>query len=170
MTARAEGVAERVDAEIVREVLEALCVRDGLTLDSDADPGTPARNYELAMRLGIGQVFGLEGGVVAEVELDKLRRENARLKAAILDIDAHANAIGSDEDGFNSGGYIVSLGAIHRALGILGRTGIKQREHAVSIELAHGDGCVSCQQMKQVVFDAFEAAGVQKFKESRAYG
>lgn len=47
------------DGGIVRDVLVALCERDGLSLDSEADPGTPARNYELAMRLGIGQVFGV---------------------------------------------------------------------------------------------------------------
>lgn len=44
---------------LLREVLEAVCRRDGLSLDSEADPGTPARNYELAIRLGIGQVFGV---------------------------------------------------------------------------------------------------------------
>lgn len=50
--------------QLLRAVLEALCERDGLGLGSAADPGTPARNYELALRLGIGRVFGLteEGG------------------------------------------------------------------------------------------------------------
>jgi hypothetical protein len=46
-------------AELVREVLEALCRRDGLSLESDVEPGEPARNYELALRLGIGEVFGV---------------------------------------------------------------------------------------------------------------
>jgi len=45
---------------LIGEILEALCRRDGLSLDSEADPGEPARNYELAMRLGIGRVFGLK--------------------------------------------------------------------------------------------------------------
>jgi hypothetical protein len=45
---------------LVRDILEALCERDGLSLQSDVDPGQPARNYELADRLGIGRVFGLE--------------------------------------------------------------------------------------------------------------
>lgn len=50
------GVAE---AALVRDILVALCERDGLALDSAVEPGGSARNYELALRLGIGQVFGL---------------------------------------------------------------------------------------------------------------
>jgi hypothetical protein len=46
--------------ELIRKILEALCRKDEISLDSEADPGTPARNYELALRLGIGQVFGLQ--------------------------------------------------------------------------------------------------------------
>lgn len=46
---------------LVRQILEALCERDGLSLESAADPGSPARNYELADRLRIGRVFGLRG-------------------------------------------------------------------------------------------------------------
>lgn len=54
------GEAAREAAEgLLRAVLEAACVNAGLSLDSDADPGAPARNYELALRLGIGRVFGL---------------------------------------------------------------------------------------------------------------
>jgi hypothetical protein len=45
---------------VIREVLEALCRRDGLSLESGIVPGEPARNYELALRLGIGHVFGLK--------------------------------------------------------------------------------------------------------------
>jgi hypothetical protein len=44
---------------LVRDILEALCRRDGLSLESAVEPGEPARNYELAGRLGIGHVFGL---------------------------------------------------------------------------------------------------------------
>ncbi len=44
---------------IVRDILESLCRRDGLSLDSSVEPGGPARNYDLALRLGIGHVFGL---------------------------------------------------------------------------------------------------------------
>jgi hypothetical protein len=43
----------------MREVLEAVCVRDGFSLESRVNPGEPARNYELALRLRIGHVFGL---------------------------------------------------------------------------------------------------------------
>lgn len=45
---------------LLRDTLEALCQRDGLSLESDAEPGEPARNYELALRLGIGHAFGLK--------------------------------------------------------------------------------------------------------------
>jgi hypothetical protein len=44
---------------IVRDILESLCRRDGLPLESTVVPGEPARNYALAERLGIGHVFGL---------------------------------------------------------------------------------------------------------------
>jgi len=42
---------------LVRDILESLCRRDGLSLESTVVPGEPARNYELADRLGIGHVF-----------------------------------------------------------------------------------------------------------------
>lgn len=45
-------------ADLTRAVLEAVCQRDGISLASDVEDG-PARNYELALRLGIGHVFGL---------------------------------------------------------------------------------------------------------------
>lgn len=48
-----------VTTSVLREVLEAWCERDGLSLDSTADPGTPARNYELMIRLGIGRIVGV---------------------------------------------------------------------------------------------------------------
>lgn len=60
------NVAERAAAaqlaadSLIRDILESLCRRDGLALESAADPGEPARNYELADRLGIGHVFGLK--------------------------------------------------------------------------------------------------------------
>lgn len=49
-----------------------------------------------------------------------------RLKAAILDIDAHAVALGEDKDGWTSIGYFVSIGALHRALGVAGHPAAKQ--------------------------------------------
>ena len=51
-------------------------------------------------------------------------RETA-LKAAILDIDAHAAPFGDDADGFVTGGYIISTGCLHRALGVVGHSSRK---------------------------------------------
>jgi hypothetical protein len=45
---------------LVRDILESLCNRAGLSLESAVEPGLPARNYELADRLGIGAVFGMK--------------------------------------------------------------------------------------------------------------
>ena len=51
-------VHARAAIALVRDVLEAMCERSNISLDSSADPGYPARNYELMDRLGIGHVFG----------------------------------------------------------------------------------------------------------------
>ena len=59
LAATAPARLEAADRAI-REVLESLCRRDGLPLESAVVPGEPARNYELADRLGIGHVFGLQ--------------------------------------------------------------------------------------------------------------
>lgn len=64
--------AEDVGTDLLRRVLEAICVKEGISLDSDAEPGTPARNYELAQRLGIGTLFGLLG----PAEVDPCRHRN----------------------------------------------------------------------------------------------
>lgn len=53
-----EGTAQDAGGDVLRQVLEALCVKAGVSLTSDCGEG-PARNYELAARLGIGHVFGL---------------------------------------------------------------------------------------------------------------
>jgi len=53
------AISAQVDADLVREILVAVCERDGLSLESSTEPGEPARNYELALRLGIGRIFGL---------------------------------------------------------------------------------------------------------------
>ena len=58
-TPEAQRGRVKVEMDLVRAILEALCRRDGLSLESEADPGNPARNYELALRLGIGEVFGV---------------------------------------------------------------------------------------------------------------
>ena len=41
------------------------------------------------------------------------------LEAAILDIDAHATPLGEDTDGFVATGYLISVGCLHRALGVV---------------------------------------------------
>jgi hypothetical protein len=51
---------EQATAALLRDILESLCRRDGLGVESAVEPGEPARNYELAARLGIGHVFGLK--------------------------------------------------------------------------------------------------------------
>ena len=52
-------------------------------------------------------------------DVHRLEDENKRLRAAILDIDAHARPL-DDDDGFVAGGYLVSIGALHRALALTG--------------------------------------------------
>lgn len=58
-TPDAQRISAQVERDMMRQVLEAVCVRDGLSLESSVNPGEPARNYELALRLRIGEVFGL---------------------------------------------------------------------------------------------------------------
>ena len=64
--------------------------------------------------------------------IDALKAENARLtsevsrlRAHILDIDAHAAPFGEDANGFVTGGYVISVGSLHRALGAVGHTAPK---------------------------------------------
>lgn len=59
-----------------------------------------------------------------EDAIARLAAENQRLRDAILDIDAHATALGEDEAGFVTGGYIVTVGSLHRALGVVGHTAV----------------------------------------------
>lgn len=72
--------------------------------------------------LGIEVPEGTANYLVQTMVIDRIKR----LEEAILDIDAHAAPIGEDEDGFVSVGYTVSVGAIHRALGVVGRTAPKR--------------------------------------------
>lgn len=55
----AASAAGQAAEGLIRDILESLCRRDGVSLESSITPGGPARNYELADRLGIGKVFGL---------------------------------------------------------------------------------------------------------------
>lgn len=95
-----------------------------------------------------------EAWLEAEADLAQVLAENKRLRDAILDIDAHAHAMGSDDDGFNSGGYIISIGSLHRALGVIGHTGARPRECSVAVELAHGGECEGCLNLRDIAFDA----------------
>lgn len=63
-----------------------------------------------------------EGTRTAETVLRALLE---RARAAILDIDAHAAPFGEDADGFVTGGYIISVGSLHRALGVVGHSSRK---------------------------------------------
>lgn len=56
-------------------------------------------------------------------ELDGLRAEVERLRSHILDIDAHATPYGDipDDPGW-VGSYLLTAGALHRALGTIGHT------------------------------------------------
>jgi len=47
----------RTGTAILRSVLEAVCRRDGIPTESAIVPGEPARNFELAERLGIPDAF-----------------------------------------------------------------------------------------------------------------
>lgn len=53
------NLMRRMEHDLLRETLIALCERAGHSTMSSVDPGSPARNYELALRLGVGKVFGL---------------------------------------------------------------------------------------------------------------
>lgn len=53
-------VGESVGEGVLRRALESLCAKNGISIDVAGLPGQPAANYELANRLGIGQIFGLE--------------------------------------------------------------------------------------------------------------
>lgn len=55
-----------------------------------------------------------------------LKAENDRLRAAVLDIDAHATPYGEDEDGWTTH-YLMGTGALHRALGVIGHGAPKCR-------------------------------------------
>lgn len=115
---------------------------DESIIDHDNDAAVLARQW---IDLYVRHV----GTLAAEVE---------RLRDAVLDIDRHAAAVATDEDGFNSGGYVISIGSLHRALGIIGHTAAKPREHAVQLVTAHGDRCEGCEQAKEITLDAVARA------------
>jgi hypothetical protein len=87
-----DAIAAQAEAagQVVRDILESLCRRDGLPVGSAVTPGEPAANYELAGRLGIGHVFGLPGEAPAAPqpapELADAMRETRELRALAADI------------------------------------------------------------------------------------
>lgn len=63
---------------------------------------------------------------VPNPELDRLSQENNQLRQHILDIDAHATPYGDiPDDPGHVGTYLVTAGALHRALGKIGHTAPK---------------------------------------------
>lgn len=54
-----DNIEAETNDDLVREILEAMAHTQGVSLESDVEPGRPAPNYKLALRLGIGQVFGV---------------------------------------------------------------------------------------------------------------
>ncbi len=88
----------RADA-LVRDILESVCRRDGLSLESAVVPGEPARNYDLALRLGIGHVFGLKDpkpqpapALAAAPELREAMAESRRYREALEQVAKHRDS------------------------------------------------------------------------------
>jgi len=67
----------------------------------------------------------LTASSITDEQLDALYAERDKLRASILDIDAHATPVGladPDEPEGNPHHYAVTVGALHRALGKVGHT------------------------------------------------
>lgn len=92
--------------------------------DYMATRNTPWADYA-TMREAVHETVRL---MLTEALPDVIDARVERLEAAILDIDAHATPFGEDEDGFVTGGYLISVGSLHRALGIVGRSAAKVRK------------------------------------------
>lgn len=86
----------------------------------DAQPGYPTGSDGP----GAGGVTDRTGNLAA-ANLDDGTDFADELRNAILDIDAHATPFGTDDDGFVSGGYLISVGSLHRALGVVGHSAAK---------------------------------------------
>ena len=79
--------------------------------------------------------------------------ENARLREAILDIDAHAAPLAiNDEHG--KLGYIVSVGSLHRALGVIGYTSRKCVPEALCSICKRADGLAEALEELQATVQA----------------
>jgi len=75
---------------------------------------------------------------IAELERELLasRGRIHDLKAAIRSIEAHATPLGADADGFVATGYLVSVGSLHRALGIVNGSAPAGKESSPRCESA----------------------------------
>jgi hypothetical protein len=96
VTAERELANRQADSDLLRETLEAVCERDGISLESYVEPGEPARNYELALRLRIGRVFGLREVGDAQTASDSVPRPGSRTDhrdGAVL----HSDDVGDPE-------------------------------------------------------------------------
>ena len=75
-------------------------------------------------RIAVEAAWMVLGGLTAVERSHLLTVEVERYRQHILDIDAHATPFGPDlvdEPGFN-GSYLISAGALHRALGLIDQT------------------------------------------------
>ena len=62
-----------------------------------------------------------------------------RLREAILDIAAHATAINDshESDEWIDGFYVVTIGSIHRALGVIGHSSVRASNAPLAISCQH---------------------------------
>ena len=91
----------------------------------DGERGHPLLRPAGTAKMVVGPV---DEQALAAAEAEGYRRGVEAVKHAILDIDAHATGLGEDANGFVSGGYVISIGCLHRALGVVGHTAPKCRE------------------------------------------
>jgi hypothetical protein len=73
--------------------------------------------------------FQSSNNINARSVIDLVAQRDAAY-AVILDIDAHATPFGEDEDGHVTGGYLISVGCLHRALGKVGHSAPKCQAEA----------------------------------------
>lgn len=91
---------------LIRDILESLCRRDGIPLESYIEPGKPARNYALAERLGIGHVFGLPDAAAPAAQAaraDEFARVKVRLSALVTSLDETVTRGGTSAEEFDQG-------------------------------------------------------------------
>lgn len=89
-----------------------------------------------------------------QAENARLREQVEALKAAVLDIDAHATGLDEDKDGFTTGGYIVSVGALHRALGVVGHAASKCKPGALCPPCAQAEALADALENLQATVQA----------------